>query len=290
MLRFLLFNFVVSIFLSSNSLKAGLLMYSGPNETGHAIDPAIPTNDPRFVGWATSIDATRTALAPRGSSVIDQNGDFNSLGDLGATQIAMGFAPGFLTVRFDQNISNGNGADFVVFENGGVFLPAPLLFAELAFVEVSSNGSDFARFPSISLNTESDLAVDFGRDFASLDTRNVFNLAGKHQNGFGTPFDLDSLLIDPLVSNGLVDLNQIQFVKLVDIPGNGAFLDSQGTPVLDAWLTTGSGGFDFRLGMGLGVGVFNTSSVPEPNSLLLVSLIGTTFGMGTRSRSMRRSG
>jgi len=246
-------------------------LYSGPNETTHPIDPAILANDSRFTQWANQIDSNRTVFAPRGSTVINQIGGFNSLGDLDATQIASGMSPGYLTVTFPSGIRNGAGHDFAVFENGGAFLAAPLLFAELAYVEVSSNGSDFARFPSISLNRETDLAINFGRAFASLDTTKVFNLAGKHQSGFGTPFNLDDLMTDSLVTGGLLDLNNIQFLKLVDIPGNGAFKDSLGNSIFDAWLTTGgSGGFDFRLGPGLGVGVLNSiAAVPEPSSVAL---------------------
>ena len=50
----------------------------------------------------------------------------------------------------------------------------------------------------------------------------------REERGYGTPFDLSDLLSDPLVLSGAVDLNNIQYVKLVDIPGNGSFLDSQG--------------------------------------------------------------
>ena len=86
--------------------------------------------------------------------------------------------------------------------------------------------------------------------------------------GFGTPFNLDDLSSNPLVIGGQINLNNIQFVKLVDIPGNGSFLDSQGHPILDNWLTTGSGGFDFRLPVGKGVGVVN--AVPEPATICLI--------------------
>lgn len=264
-------------FFASSHLLGG--MYSSPSDVAHLIDPAIAANDPRFAEWANAIDPTRTQFAPRGSSVIDQTGGFNSLGDLDAAEIALGTQPGVLTITFPSGIRNGSGHDFAVFENGSIFTTSPFLFAELAFVEVSSNGSNFARFPAISTNTEAMLDAGFGRNFASLDTTNVFNLAGKHQNGFGTPFDLDSLSNDPLVALGLLNLNSIQYVKLIDIPGNGAFVDSQGNPILDTWLTAGSGGFDFRLAPGLGVGVLNSVAIPEPSSLFMVvaSIVALLF-------------
>src|SRR3989304_465703 len=105
---------------------------------------------------------------------------------------------------------------------------------------------------------------------------NVYNLAGKHAAGFGTPFNLDDVASDPLVLGGMIALNNIQYVKLVDIPGNVAFLDSMGQGIIDNWPTTGSGGFDFRLPVGQGVGVIN--AVPEPGSLaLLASCVAAAF-------------
>jgi hypothetical protein len=238
-------------------------IYSGPTDTTSAIDPAISKTSPLFVEWANTIDPTRTHFAPRGSTAISNTG-FNSLGDLDATQITAGVSPGYLTVTFPHGVRNGAGPDFAVFENGFTFGSPNGLFAELAYVEVSTDGTNFARFPNISTNTA---PVQGSGAFAGYDMSNVFNLAGKHADGFGTPFNLSDLVSDPLVTGGLVDLNNIQFVKLVDIPGNGAFLDSQGHPILDNWLTTGSGGFDFRLPAGQGIGVLN--AVPEPRALLM---------------------
>jgi hypothetical protein len=251
----------------ATSAFAGL--YSGPTDTTHAIDPAIPSASPLFVEWADAIDADRTDFAARGSTTISNTG-FNSLGDLDATEIANGDSPGYLTVTFPRGIRNLPGHDFAVFENGIVFPNDPYLFAEFAFVEVSTNGTDFARFPAISTNTT--WQGTFGQAFGGFDTTNVYNLAGKHagNNGFGTPFDLDNLVDDALVISGQVNLSNIQYVKLVDIPGNGDFLDSDDNPILDTWLTTGSGGFDFRLPAGQGVGVMH--AVPEPTSLALVAL------------------
>ena len=264
-------SMIVLVLLSRCSVSAGI--YSGATDISHVIDPAIAKDDPALVEWANKIDATRTMFGPRGSTTIDSTGGFNSLGDLDESEIAAGVAPGFLSVTFPSGITNGAGHDFVVFENGGAFFSEPFLFAELAFVEVSSNGDDFARFPSITFNEESDLDIGFGRNFAGVDTTKIYNLAGKHADGFGTPFDLDDLSSDPLVAGGLLDLNNIQFVKLVDIPGNGAFVDSQGNPIYDPWLTGGGGGgFDFRLGEQLGVGVLNSvAAVPEPGGMIVLA-------------------
>jgi hypothetical protein len=261
----------LALCLSAAAARAGI--YSGPSDTSNAIDPAIPSSSPLFVEWANAIDAGRTHFAPRGSTTTSNTG-VNSLGDLAASEIGV-LSPGYLTVTFSQAIRNGSGADFAVFENGFAFGSPNGLFMELAYVEVSSNGTDFVRFPSVSTNTA---PVTGSGAFAGFDTSNVHNLAGKNASGFGTPFDLDDLLNDPFVNN--VDLNNIQYVKLVDIPGNGAFLDSQGHPILDNWLTTGSGGFDFQLPVGKGVGVLN--AVPEPAAILLALMVLLPFAARAR--------
>lgn len=255
--------------------------YAGPTETGHAIDPGIPAESPRFVEWAEAIDPQRTAFAPRGSATISETG-FNSLGDLSAVEIANGESPGYLTVTFPTGIANGPGPDFAVFENGFVFPSDPNLLAELAYVEVSSNGEDFVRFPAASQNTQQSNTHGSGTNFVGYDATNIHNLAGKHASGYGTPFDLDDVVTDPLVAEGQVNLNDIQYVKLVDIPGNGSFVDSNGHPIYDNWLTPGdtdrpgartdTGGFDFRLGDGRSIGVINsTAAVPEPTTVLLIA-------------------
>jgi len=263
-------SFTRTFALAAVVLAAGQLAiagpYSGPTDTSHATDPAIPSDSSLFVEWANAIDATRTYFAPRGSTSISDT-DYNFLGDLDESEIINGDSSGFLTVTFSSGICDGSGHDFAVFENGFIFPNDPYLFAELAHVEVSSNGDNFVRFPSISTNTSWE--GDYGRAFAGYDSTNIFNLAGKHAGGFGTPFDLADLLCDDLVLSGAVDLNNIQYVRLVDIPGNGSYLDSLGNPILDNWLTAEpTGGFDFRLPVGQGVGVIN--AVPEPSTVVLL--------------------
>jgi hypothetical protein len=276
--RNLMVSLCGALTLAAASARAGL--YSGPSDTSHPIDAAIPAASPSFQEWASAIDAGRTTFSARGSATISNTG-FNSLGDLNSAEIAAGATPGYLTVTFPSGIRNGIGPDFAVFENGFAFGTPNGLFAEFAYVEVSTNGSDFARFPSFSTNAA---PVIGSGAFAGFDVSNVYNLAGKHAANFGTPFNLDDLLAAPAVVGGSVDLNNIQFVKLVDIPGSGAFLDSLGNPILDNWLTTGSGGFDFRLPAGQGVGVLH--AVPEPSTLVLA--LFTLIQLGQLSRLRRK--
>jgi hypothetical protein len=201
-----------------------------------------------------------------------------SLGDLTSPASS---TPGSIVVGFQATIVDGPGADFAVFENAGAYFNAhsvDFIFAELAFVEVSSDGTNFARFPSISLNIEPDpnnpdpdkdlFLPDYGdgplRDFVGINTTNVNNLAGVNVTMTGTPFDLSELAADSLVLDGTVNLNNIHFVRLVDIPGEGTFTDSLGNPILDAWHTVESGGFDLDA-----VGAIN--AVPEPTSAVLLA-------------------
>jgi outer membrane protein assembly factor BamB len=240
-------------------LTAGAL--AGPysaasNDPGNPFDPPIVglvggLPNPVFKGWATTVVNYSPSPQPINPSFANPNNFLGpltpsvvSLGDLTADMIANGDQPGSLVVGFDNPIWNGPGTDFAVFENG--FISGGGIFGELAYVEVSTNGTDFVRFPSVSL-TSSPVGP-----FQTFDPTNVYNLVGKHINGWGTPFNLDDLATDPLVLDGTVDLNRINYVRMVDIPGNGSFLDSLGNPIYDPWLTTGSGGADLR-----GLGVLN---------------------------------
>ncbi len=213
-----------------------------------------------FAGWASEVISynpapgvaaqwTNAALAL--GPVSGNNMDITSLGDLDATQISNGIPPGNITLRMSTPIANKEGPDFTVFENG--FISAGKMFAELAYVEVSSDGTNFARFPAVSLTTNRVGA------YGTINPRDVYNLAGKHVNAYGnswgTPFDLDDLAMHPLVTNGLLSLTNVLYVRLVDIPGSGDFFDSltPSNPVYDAWVTWGPGGHDLEA-----VGVINS--------------------------------
>jgi hypothetical protein len=263
--------------------EVGINGYIDPgSDRGHA-DPqdSNAVANPIFRGWATEVVSYQPApgLAGQWSDpsmalgpATGSNIDIVSLGHLNQEQIGQGMAPGQITLLFSDPIRQGGGYDFVVFENAfissadwGNGLFAGQMFAELAYVEVSSNGVDFVRFPAVSLTPEA-----VGR-YGTIEIGYVYNLAGKHPNAngicTGTPFDLQEIADDPDVVAGLVDVNDIKYVRIVDVPGSGDFLDEAamhidpGTwpvwdfyadnhPIYDAWDASTapdpSGGFDLE--------------------------------------------
>jgi len=236
--------------------------FVGPDGDGKCLTLG-PSNvvNPLFTGWAAGyVDYEPTSdIIPGGGwddpgralgSVTGERADVVSLGELTAGAIASGAAPGQITLTFNRPIRNGLGADFAVFENGFIDTLTPAFygkfFAELAYVEVSTNGLDFARFSCLSLTAQPTGYFAYG----GIDSTDVYGLAGKHANAYGyswgTPFDLDALVDDPLVSGGQVNLAVINYVRFVDVPGSGDFLDSDENAIYDAWPTWASGGFDLE--------------------------------------------
>lgn len=197
-----------------------------PPAAGAPGSTAIYRTDARFVNWAngylppvygTDVDAgwrtPNLALGPAS----DDPTHIVSLGNGGR-----------ITMFFPHPIRDGAGADFAVFENSFNHT-----FLELGFVEVSSDGVNFFRFPAIS-----DTPAPAG-GFGGIDPTNIHNLAGKYRGGYGTPFDLAEVPDSPLL-----DKQRVRFVRIVDIIGNGSVTDSRGNPIYDPYPVTGSGGFD----------------------------------------------
>jgi len=241
-------------------IDSGIPGFVGPAGQG-VVDPSNYVN-PAFVAWASGylnyqpanfVDPIWAHPTQALGPVSGDNTQVVSLGELNAEQIAAGAQPGRITMTFVMSIGNGTGTDFAVFENGHI--RGAGFFAELAYVEVSTDNVYFARVPSVSLTPN-----PVG-NYGTIDPTDVYNLAGKHANAYGlswgTPFDLQCLANDPLVQAGLVDLYFINYVRIVDIPGSGAFLDGAGSPIYDAWPTWGSGGFDLEA-----VGILNKSPSP----------------------------
>lgn len=148
---------------------------------------------------------------------------------------------GVATLTFAMPICDRPGPDFAVFENGFANAGNPdMYFLELAFVEVSSDGEHFFRFPAITyVQTETQLG-----GMACIDPRQIHNFASKYAAMYGTPFDLADIDDDPLL-----DKSRVTHVRVIDVVGNinpeYATYDSQGHIVNDPWPTPfASSGFD----------------------------------------------
>jgi hypothetical protein len=251
--------------------------------TGPAL--AGPFNDPghdplTMSAWATAIDAFSPGpvdIANPGLGVADFGLPANALGP--ATNDPFDVCSlgdgGEITLFFADGIGNGIGDDFAVYENG-FFTPGGL-FAEFAFVEVSSNGIDFARFLSTSLHATP------VSSFASVDPTDYDNLAGDQPLDLGTGFDLAELANHPLVFAGLLNPIDIQYVRLIDVVGDGSRLDGLGQPIFDPYATAfASGGFDIDA-----VGVLNTAPEPGFATMLGVGVVGLAM-LSVRDRGKRR--
>ena len=201
---------------------------------------AIAANSTAIVAWATGVELTRgpqNITNPDGPRA-DFGGDTNAIGmatmDNTMDAVSLGDG-GSALVTFARPIRNGEGFDFAVYENA--FGDGSL---ELAFVEVSTDGQRFVRFPATCLTQSETQLGNAGQS----DPTNLNNLAGKYRIGFGTPFDLEELSD----STG-INIDSIVYVRIIDVVGSidpqyGTY-DAFGHIINDPWPTPfESSGFD----------------------------------------------
>lgn len=158
---------------------------------------------------------------------------------------------GSLTLGFDVVIVNGPGADFSVYENAFTFAGAP--FCEVAYVEVSSNGVDYARFPNRYAGPSTGLpgfTAPFGTYSGLVGQVPILaNVATNTIDPFdpvvagGDGFDLAALVAHPLVVGGQVDLANVHYVRIVDVP-HASGTDSFGNVIFDNSGATGTADVD----------------------------------------------
>jgi len=209
---------------------------------------SIAKDSSAITSWANGISIQRglvniadTSVKANGSNKASYGFPAAALGKADTTAlgvVSLGDG-GVATVTFDRPISNGVGPDFAVFENGLTY-GKDSVFSELGFVEVSSDGTHFVRFPAIS-KTQTTKQIG---SFSPLFPGNITNMAGDEIQGYGTPFDLDDL-----ADSTDIDLQNIRFVRVIDAVGDidPAFAthDSKGNIVNDPWPTPfASCGFD----------------------------------------------
>lgn len=161
---------------------------------------------------------------------------------------------GYVIIPLNTPLYNEAGFDFAVFENS--FSDQ---FLELAFVEVSSDGSHFLRFPSYSFTPVNIQQGPFDNNMqASL----LHNLAGKYRGLYGTPFDLDDL-----PDSAWLNKDSIIAIRITDVIGSidslYASRDAEGRVINDPFPTPfTSGGFDLD-GIGFIHARYTSSSSKE---------------------------
>lgn len=203
---------------------------------------AMHADSSAFIGWATDcvvvpgpMNIANPDAGVAGAGYPASNGVGIPDGTYGVACLGDG---GYATLTFASPIANGPGPDFAVFENG--FKSGTQWFLEIAFVEVSSDGEHFFRFPAI---TNVQYETQLG-GFATMDPSQIHNFAGKYGAFYGTPFDLDEVEDNPLLNK-----YNVTHVRVIDVVGciqeEYATHDSQGHPVNDPWPTPfASSGFD----------------------------------------------
>jgi len=178
---------------------------------------------------------------------------------------------GSVIVGFEEAIYDGPDFDFAVFENGITSGTGDFIFLELGFVEVSSDGVSFARFPSLTSRTALVATNE------EVDPDDYANLASNVLTGFGAGFDLVDLSNHPLVLSGDVDLDDIHYVRIEDVIGDGSTSDGMGNPIFDPFPTAfTTGGFDLDA-----VGAIN---VPEPGASAMLFFAGSGLFLLQRRR------
>lgn len=236
---------------------------------GQTGSTAIHMQDEAFVGWADGYTDVQYGDA------VDElwKTPAKALGQAEGTSydiVCLGRG-GQITLTFSEGIADGDGYDFSVFENS-----VSDTFLELGWVEVSSDGIHFVRFPNYSYT-----AGPVG-SFGDVDPVYVYGFAGKYRQGYGMPFDLAELQwVSDEIAGGTnsfssaytnafsanfpyLDVSNIHYVRIVDIIGDGTAMDAEGYVIYDPYPTAGSAGFDLDA-----VGVIHQpASVGLPQSIV----------------------
>jgi len=238
-----------------------------------------------FAGWATGASVQRGPqdIAKPAGPLASFGAPANATGAANGNVVSLGDG-GAATLTFAGLIYNGPGADFVVFENAFFFNGNA--FGELGFVEVSSDGVNFFRFPSVSLTQ----TVTQFTNANFTDPSKIHNLAGQFPNNSfggrfeGTPFDLEDL-----AGIAGLNINAITHVRIEDVVGRitpdvgSGYVprtDSHGNMINDPYSTDfASSGFDLDA-------VAAVHMVPLPGNLVL--LLTGVGGLGLRRLVRKR--
>lgn len=242
---------VIAIIIFLNSAVTGFTQFAPA--AGESGSTAIHKDNSLFSGWAKHCKVARGFINLSDTTVTYTQGQTTSNRAFFGTETMATGQPGgpldcislgdggIAVLTFDYPIKNGSGADFAVFENGIREQEAPFqYFLELAFVEVSTDGKRYVRFPAVSNVPVTEQLGTFGQ----IDPKTIHNFAGKYVANYGTPFDLEELKD----STG-INIDSINFIRLIDVVGSidpkYARYDSKGQVINDPFPTEfWTGGFD----------------------------------------------
>ncbi len=237
---------VILFFYATFLYKNSFAQFSGP--PGTIGSTAIYKDSLVFIEWGAKCNIIRglqDISTPSFSyaNVGDSSSAIGAAGNNGVVSLGDG---GIAILQFNTPISDGIGNDFAVFENS-----FSDYFLELAFVEVSSDGIHYFRFPAIS---NFDTTIQVG-PFDYNDPTKINNLAGKYRANYGTPFDLADIS-----TNSLLNKQAITHIKIIDVVGSiqnqYATRDANFYKINDPWPTPyNSSGFDLDA-----VGVINNQT------------------------------
>src|SRR6185312_6390046 len=136
---------------------------------------AISASSSAFTEWANGCTIQRgyMDIAQPALGYASTGDSTDALGIADVNVVSLGDS-GVATLTFPSPIYDGDGFDFAVFENAFLNpLDSNLAYLELAFVEVSSDGVNYFRFPASSL-TQDTLQDYDPNDY--LDCRLINNL------------------------------------------------------------------------------------------------------------------
>ncbi len=126
-------------------------------------------------------------------------------------------------------VYNGLGTNLVSVARGDNFV-----WCKPAFVDVSSDATNWARFPVTYWNTDvlfQASVPDTPDHWLSQDVTMIDGLAGKVILQYGTPFSLSTLTNSSPVISGSVNLDNIRYIRLTDVIGDGSTTDQYGNVI-----------------------------------------------------------
>jgi len=196
------------------------------------VEEPIDKDDEKIIAWATGYENYVVGACVAESWQTPDKALGKAVGD--SYDVVVLGDGGSIVLTFAKPITDGEGADFAVFENS--FNDG---FLELGTVEVSSDGENFVAFDHYYLGLEKIGGT------GSHDSSLIWGFAGKFKQGKGNMFDLADLENKAEVIAGTVNLDAITHIKIVDVIGDGSQLDSIGDPIYDPYPTGEiSAGFD----------------------------------------------